>query len=58
MGKKRDQSSKKAPNVPRADAQQLSAATKAVDPALAALFDSSVCMSEEYSILYEFLRLV
>ncbi|MCJ1378403.1 Nucleolar protein 12 [Xylographa soralifera] len=42
MGKKKDQSSKKAPNVSRAESQQLSAATKAVDPALAALFDSSL----------------
>ncbi|MCJ1434686.1 Nucleolar protein 12 [Xylographa pallens] len=42
MGKKRDQSSKKAPNIPKAEAQKLSAATRAVDPALAALFDSSL----------------
>ncbi|MCJ1280941.1 Nucleolar protein 12 [Xylographa opegraphella] len=42
MGKKKDQSGKKAPNVSKIEKQQLSAATKAVDPALAALFDSSL----------------
>ncbi|MCJ1397384.1 Nucleolar protein 12 [Xylographa trunciseda] len=42
MGKSKELSSKKAPRVPKAGVQQLSAATKAVDPVLAELFDSSL----------------
>ena len=54
MAKKKDRSSKKAPSVHGADSQQLTAATKVVDPALAALFDSSVCISDGYSVLFTY----
>ena len=52
MGNKKNESGIKARKQPSVEAGQLSVAAKAVDPTLAALFDSTVCIPEDYSLPY------